>query len=394
MTLIAATLNYKRPVVISDTLWTTEGVKGPIPLPGVDNGYFQNLARNKVDMPIALIQKMYFVNDNICIVFAGDLNEISTFLPKFKEHFPVGSIITNESIHHFLHGYNLDRIFKESSFFIFYVNKDSNDQFEFNQFYFPQKTFVVDSGSFTTEDGIWNILEEPVYQETWAHATGAHRFLKLINQPMLDKSGFPKGDMMRAIQMNAILVARLHALQTTEEKNYTLIDDWGGAFEIGYFNGQEFEKLNKYSYLICYGQFDESGDIGIPWPMYVLYYQYIKGVLFITELSGTFNLSETDSELIFTSACGYYNVRLFEILSIDGNIPKRPPTDLSFTCEMLAVGYSLTASNGNIFNPAFFNIGSEVKVVYRQNRHVKIFIDKNINDEIGRMSKEQYLNRK
>ena len=153
MTLIATTLNYKRPVVISDTMASRENLTSPIALPGVTNGYEQRLPAGKRYLPVALRQKMYIVNGNICIVFAtNNSNEIQVFLALFKEYFPEGSRLSNDRIHQFLQAYGIEEHFRASSFLIFYFEKDGEERLKVNQFYLPGATFIMDPQKFTTED--------------------------------------------------------------------------------------------------------------------------------------------------------------------------------------------------------------------------------------------------
>jgi hypothetical protein len=394
MTLIAATLNYKRPIIISDCLVTAEGVKNPPPIPLLPPDYVKYISKGKSTLPIGLKQKMYIVNKNICVVFASDdADEIRTFLPIFKEYFPEGSIITNARIHQFLQKYNLQEQYSKSSFLIFYFNRASETSIEVNQFYLPGKSNEVNPDLFNVDSGLWNIFDEAIFEKTWAHAMGAEKFLNMINQPVLAESSLPKEDMGRAIQMNGILLAKLLALQATANGFYSIKDDWGGAFEMSFFNGKEFEKMNDYAFMIFHSQFDDEGDIGIPRPIFVLYHQYIKNVLFIIEISGRFESTEDDDYVTFLSGIGAYRIRIFAVESVeaeDHGKPVRFPTDLSFSTEVVGVGYSLITRENAMFNPAFFTLGGDAKIVYRKDKNVKITIRKQITDRIRELSKQKY----
>jgi len=242
MTLIAATLNYKRPVVISDCLVTTEGMGKELPVPLLPKGYTAYLKKENINRPVALKQKMYIINKYVCIVFAtDDEEEIKLFLPIFKEYFPEGSNISNDRINEFLSKYGLEEHYSNSSFLIFYFNRGS-DSISVGQFYRPHQTVIVDKDLSNVASGQWNILHEPVFETTWAHATGAQKFLNHINQPLLlSESSFPKEYVEQAIHMNGTLIAKLLALQATASDFYGIQDSWGGVFEMSYFDGREFQ---------------------------------------------------------------------------------------------------------------------------------------------------------
>lgn len=393
MTLIAATLNYKRPLVISDCLVSAQGVTNECPIPLLPSGYTKFFKDEKKTLPIALKQKMYIINKNVCIVFAtDDEDEIKTFLPIFKEYFPIGSNLSNERIHEFLGKYGLEKYYSQSSFLIFYFNRGS-DSISVGQFYRPAQEVHVASDLSNIDSGKWNILSEPVFETTWAHATGAYKFLNLINQPLLFyESSFPKERIESALQMNGALIAKLLALQATAEGFYAIEDDWGGVFEIAFFNGVEFEKLDNYSYLVFHSQFDQQGDIGVPTPIFILHIRYVGKILFVTEIKGEFENTEDSDDIMFTAQTGSFGLRVFAIegVDIDDKSPVKFPTDLSFATDVVGVGYSLITKSNSMYNPGFFSLGTEVKITYRKDKNVKIFIRKKIWDLIKEVSKQQY----
>lgn len=395
MTLIAATLNFGRPIMISDCLVTADGVANPPQIPLLPKDYIKYLPANKKNLPVGLVQKMYIINKQICISFATeDDREIRAFLPIFKDYFPEGSFISNERIHEFLDKYDLRKTYSKSSLFIFYFNRISDHSIQVGQFFVPPDTIDVNPSDLKVDSSLWNILEEPIFEKTWAHALGTDKFLGLIAQPVFSaESSIPKEDMARAIQMNGALIARILALQMTAEGFYSIQDDWGGAYELSFFNGHEFEKLNDYAYIIWHSEFDKNGDIGIPSPIFVLHYRYVKGTLYVTEIRGEFDITEREGELEFVARPGKYAVRVFAIENLEqiaSNKPTRFPADMSFNTEVVGMGYSLITPRNTMFNPGLFTLGNEVQVTYRKNRNVKITLKRFVTDRIRQQSKERY----
>ena len=375
MTLIASTLNFKMPFILSDILCTIEETS---PETG------QNVKE------IAFKQKMYFIKNKTCIVFAGESPEIFIFLTVFKDWFQHREI-TKENIDSFLQGYDLDKHFGESAFFITHIENLAKGRIFVNQFYYPRETNLVDRKEFVIKDGLWNIMEDPIYEEVSANGSGTSRFLNIVNESVKFESQYPEGDFLRTVQTNTSLIARLLALDLFSD--YTSEDGWGGGFETAYYNGNKFEKIDDIAYLISHSQFDLSGDIGIPNPQIISYYKYRNDILYIVELRLRKPIiAETEIHFIFNYPFGEYSTTLFEVEGIDEeNIYKHElPKDLSFTTDKIAVGYALITPKNCIYNPAFFNIGPEVSINFEQGNKIEIVVDKKIMENIKKISLEQF----
>lgn len=391
MSVSAFTLNYGMPIGFSDLVWSSEDVGIPAAIPGMPPGYETSYPAGENAKPVGLAQKMYIVADNICIVFCGIDKEIRVFLEVFKSTFPPGASISNDLIHDFLRAYRLEHHFKESTFFIIYIQNRPNGGITVNQFYCPRETYTVDVRQFRVEDDKWNILEEDIYEKTSACGSGAEGLLNLIRQPVEYQSMYPKGHFMRALQTNASLIAKLLSLQITAD--YTLPAHWGGGFEICYYNGRKFQKVDKITYVICHGQFTPEGDIDMPIPRVIMHYKYKKNILYITTLEvHKYLIEETDTHISFTSEYGEYQQKIFEVPGIDvDNLDAIPmPTDFSFRSEKVAVGYSLVTPGNTIFNPSFFNEGPAVSIHFQQKKRLTVVFDKRITEDIRRASQDRY----
>jgi hypothetical protein len=379
------------PFSFSDLLWSGEEVDVPAVLPGMPQGYESSYPAGENTRPVGLAQKMYIVADNICIVFCGINKEIRVFLAVFKSTFSPGEPISNDLIHDFLGAYRLERHFKQSTFFIIYIQNRPNGGITVNQFYCPQETYTVDVRQFKVEDGKWNILEEDVYEKTSACGSGTEGLLNVIRQPVQYQSMYPKGHFMRAPQTNASLIAKLLSLQITAD--YTLPAHWGGGFEIGYYNGNKFLKVDKITYVISQGQFTPEGDINTPIPRVIMHYKYVKNILYITTLEvHKYLIEETDTHISYTSEYGEYQQKIFEVPGIDvDNLDAIPmPTDFSFRSELVAVGYSLVTPGNTIFNPSFFNERPAVSIHFQQKKRLTVIFDKRLTEDIRRASQAHY----
>ena len=68
MTLIASTLNFKKPFVMSDLVWSSSKFDDPIVMPTNSFDLRPHLPLEQEEKPVRLYQKMYFVKNKTCIV--------------------------------------------------------------------------------------------------------------------------------------------------------------------------------------------------------------------------------------------------------------------------------------------------------------------------------------
>lgn len=393
MTLIASTLNHNMPFLMSDLLWSSEYSNEPVKFPTNDFDPNPYLPADQEERPVKLGQKMYIIKDKTCIIFAGLNQEIRVFLTIIKETFQNYDKISMNDIHDFLKKYSLETNFKESAFFIIHIEDLPNGSINVGQFYCPNETNIVDPVAFNIKEGCWNIMYDPIYEQVSACGSGTEGYLNIIKQPIKFYSRFEDGNFMKAIQSSTMLISKLLTLERVSL--YTIKENWGGGFEIAYYNGTKFEKLNKIAYIISHSQFDISGDIELPIPMMIMYYKYINDILYILALEvHKYIIHITETHIIFTSFVGEYSTTLFEVEGIDTeNIDDyEMQSDFSFTTDKTAVGYSLLTKKNSIFNPAFFNLGPEVQVNFQQGKSIEVAIDKKINEDIRSMSKAAFPN--
>jgi len=393
MTLIASTLNHQMPFLMSDLLWSSEQSNEPVRFPTNIFDPSPYLPADQENKPIKLGQKMYFIKDKVCIVFAGLSEEILNFLTLMKHSFNGYDEITKEDIHRFLQKYKLHRNFRDSAFFIVHVKNSTATSIEVSQFYSPSETNMVDPVQLNTEEGSWNIMYNDIYEKVSACGDGTKGFLNVIKQAGELRTRFQQGDFMRAVQTNTILIAKLLTLERVSL--YTLKENWGGGFETAYYTGEKFEKIHEIAYVINHGQFDISGDIGLPIPILIMYYKYVRDVLYIVAVEvRKYAIRETGGFVTFTSLAGDFLTTLYEVEGIDvANIEDYElPSDFSFITDKVSMGYSLITDKNVIYNPAFFNLGVGVSINFQQGKSIEISILKEFIEEIRNSSKEVFPN--
>ncbi len=398
MTLIASTLNYKMPIMISDLLGTDK-TDSPIPLPASGDRYIPFLPENEPDRPVRLAQKMY-ITKKACVLFAGIGLEIIPFLTLFRKYFE-NKKITVDDIHAFLKAYHLGHNYIQSAFLILFFKDVSPRRKIVGQFYWPGTEHVIDNAKFDYLNGAWNILKEPLFEQTSACGTGAKDFLEIVRQPVTMNSHFIEGDFRRALQANTGLIVKLLAKERTDFKS--LASHWGGGFELSYYNGKSFEKVGDIAYVIFHGQFDEHGDIGIPIPMLIMYYRYVGEILYITTIEVyKYQVEETNTAFIYTTTKGQFKTWIYEVEPLDlediNAIPM--PTDFSYTTGRIAFGYSIrkqypTADGKAVekqldFYPSGFNEGWELTIEFKQRQSLVLTMDKGIAKDIGDMCRARF----
>ena len=391
MTLIASTLNFKKPFLISDLVWSSSDINGPIIMPTNSFDLREHLPAEKEEIPIRLYQKMYFIKENTCIVFAGFSDEIKVFLTVFKHIFRNQEAISTHELHDFLNGYDLKTKFLDSAFFIMNVENLTEGSITVGQFNCPSITNVVDRTEFIVSEEDWNQMFHPIFDKVSACGTGAKGYLNIVNQDVFFHSKFEDGDFMKAVQTNATLIVKILALERVSL--YTLKNNWGGGFETAYFNGLKFEKISNIAYIIFHNQFHSFGEIGLPLSILVMYYKYINDILYIITVEiNKYETHETDSHNIYIAYRSDYKLAIFEIEGLDvDNIEEYDlPLELSFSTDKIAIGYSIVTKANTIFNPALFNLGPEIEVHFQQGNNIELKIEKGIEAYIRDLSREKY----
>ena len=392
MTLIASTLNHKMPVLMSDLLWSADQSGEPIRFPTNNFDPTPYLPEDQEVKPIKLGQKMYFINDKTCIIFAGLSDEIIVLLTVLKSTFKDKGVISMQDLQDFLDAYQLHTNFSNSAFFIQHIDHNEDGSITVGQYNCPKQINAVDPLNFKVVEGIWNVMKDLNFAKVSACASGAEGFLNIVKQVGKVTSRYPEGSIMRAIQTNTSLISKLLTMERVSL--YTLKENWGGGFEMAYYNGTRFEKLDKIAYVINHSQFDENADMGLPIPRLIMYYHYNNDILYITALEvHKYIIDYTEMHTIFTAGPDDYYGTVFEVEGADvDNIQVFAlPADFSFETDKISMGYSIITKENGIFNPAFFNLGPEVTVKFEQGKSITVSIANKIIEDVRSQSKDAIL---
>jgi hypothetical protein len=375
MTLIASTLNYKRPFLLGDLLISSRGATKSKQLPTNTIDITQYLDTNS-SLAVDLHQKIYIINANVAIALAGIVSEMTAFLKEFTIRCSYYDPIDEAGIRKFIEDYDFSNMFKHSAFFILLMKPDGT-MISVKQFWSPKE--------------LWKTTNSEIFEEVYACGTGADDFLHHTSEQQEFKASSEKGDILRAISANLGFIAKLLAVERVSL--HTIKKNWGGGFETICFDGNSFIKIDEIAYVINYAQFDADGNLDLPFPQLVQYYKYYKDTLFIVAIEVTkWGRLENETEIVLTSTdC---RVDVFPVPRLDlpiGSSIESPPT-FSFMTHRLALGYALITKDNKIFAPSFFMESSNMKVTYEDRKYVELIIDKKMSDLMRSKAKEVYPN--
>jgi hypothetical protein len=373
MTLIASTLNYKIPFLLGDLLISSRGVKKSIQLPTNTIDVTQYLDTNS-SLAVDLYQKIYIINKNVAVALAGRVTEMTKFLKEFIIRCSYYDPIDEAGIRKFIDDYDLSTNFKESAFFILLMQPDGN-LISVKQFWSPKE--------------LWKTTKSEIFEDVYACGTGADDFLHHTSEQQEFEASSKKGDILRAISANLGFIAKLLAVERVSL--HTLKKNWGGGFETICFDGSSFIKIDEIAYVINYAQFDEYGDLDLPFPQLIQYYSYYKDTLFIVAIEVTkWGRFENETEIVLTS--NDCRVDVFPVPRLDlpvGSEIELPPS-FSFLTHRLALGYALITKENKIFAPSLFMESNNMKVTYEDRKYVELIIDKKMSDLMRGKAKEIY----
>jgi hypothetical protein len=360
MTLIASTFNYNQPFLIGDLLISSETAIKSIQLPTNTSDVTKYLNSNSY-LPDKLNLKVYIINNHVAIALAGDVREITEFLKELKIRCSYyDEAIDEEVIMKFLYDYEYSTMFAQSAFCI-YLGKPNGNKISFQHICYP--------------DELWRTKTTEVFGKVFASGTGANEFLHQATIEQVTRASTEKGSFLRTKSVHLSFFARMLAVErfalVTVKKN------WGGGFEMIYFDGKSFNKIDDFAYVINYGQFDESGDFDLPVPELIQYYKYVDSILVITSIEvEKWERIENENEIILTSS--HFKEIDFRITCLDK--PEitsiKSPRNLSFATNSLAFGYAIKTLDNGMFTPSFFVEKPTMGIIYDSKKLLKLVIDK------------------
>lgn len=371
--MIACTLNTLTPIIIGDLLISGSLKPDQFTIPVLTDDVLQYLSSESENHPIKLNQKIYILKPNVCIAFSGTVQYIKAFLEDIFIYCNINDVMNAEMLTRYLNNYGNTELLKEFSCLMLIIDKQT-DHFQVG---------IVKHGEFA--EG-----KSENYGEVYSSGSGAEDFVRETLEDAKMISQFPSDHVNNALQANIIMISRLLA---AERRNLNSVKKhWGAGFEMIYYNGEEFKKIDEITYVINYGKFDENGDIPeIPIPAIILHYKYHGELLVITVVSpqkGTTKPTE-DSYLIESNdlKTKQFVVAPFSYTGSD-DFEELKQTQ-SFVSNKVAMSYIIETQEG-YYAPASFNFGSELQIRYDFPGQLTVSMFKQINDILTAQAKDVY----
>jgi len=357
MTLIATTLTNNIPFLIGDILITSNQKGDETKLPKYLRGIEKYFPEAEL-FPVLFRQKIYVLHDRLCIGFAGDLYSIKYLLEDIRMHFSY----TNpsiESVSAFVKLYDSDSNFDGVSFLIIFINQEDD------RVYYCRK-------------GSWVMANSPLFGETLAIGSGQNDFLKRINDGFTINHQMESKNFYQAISLNYIALANVLGYERLSLDS--IQKHWGAGFEMIFYNGNKFSKIDDITYVIWRGKYDSSAKKVESSPFLFLNYKYFDDILLVSSFDG--------NEFHMQAVLPIYKTPQ----DIDMNqMPSKPHFDSKKVCAI----YLIEFPDGRIFSPAFFSQASDnkddfpiIRVYFDEKDHLAIMIQSDFQDALN----EQFKN--
>ena len=372
MTMIASAINDGVPIMISDILVsqaTRPSYEVALPTTMIDVLQFSSGTTRYY--PSFFNQKIYLVNDRVCIAFAGEVHIIKKALEDVRMFCRIYENVSGDQL-----GIHLANIRKDGEWENFAcIAQVIEDDGILTRFYYNSKEGV-----------------SPLAGEVVASGSGSADF---ISETLEQASIILRGETnpyLKALQIGGILNSKV--LSREWYNLHTINNNWGGGLELVFANRDRFEKLDNVVYIINHEEFDNKGKLAIPKTMLVLHYRYVGEMLIITALrpnKGTIEVSEDKYEI----SSKYVEVRRFPVAPLDANDDSaaRELKELRpiFLSNIVGMGYVFT-STGYTYMPASFHIGPDLMVEYNEPDGLKITMAKYIHDAVTAAAEKVFSN--
>ncbi len=235
MTLIAFTLNHGYPVMMADLLISSTDSDGEIEIPTFVKGAGKLFAHMGESKPLGLKQKLYVINDRLCVALGGKGGQMRTFLKRIKAIYGEIDFDDNDLLK-FLETYPDE----ESNELIAIVLKSQRDKEGF--------VFAVRSV------GKLHLIENERYEKVVAGGSGAEQFLEFIQTNPKFGTDITNEDAL--LVMNQYLIS--YWLGREVSRAESLSNYWGAGYEMIIFNNGKFVKLEEYTVVLLVGKFGQG----------------------------------------------------------------------------------------------------------------------------------------
>ena len=194
--------------------------------------------------PHSFKQKLYIVNDQLCIGLGGNLNQMYSFLQACRAYFS-HTVPSKLEFIDFIDHYPKEKRNRLIGFAILATPDDSTEWVHF---------FVSKLGGCET-------LPHKYYQSILACGSGATEYLHQMSNSLTDIQELGAGgELQFALQQNLMGISRILTLELINGK--TLKEAWGVGFEMVYFASKSFRKVNNITFVFVLSTYNSiSGKV-------------------------------------------------------------------------------------------------------------------------------------
>ena len=350
MTLIANTSNYNCDILIGDILMTSETRGQEVGIPTFLGGVDAQLPPEQNFYPYSLRQKIYVIEDQLAVGFAGYESEIKPILEDLRTYFRYKQV-TFDNLKAFLNDWDLTQ-FSNSAAYILIAEKN-------------ERATIIQHCMI----GAWSKGASKTYEEVTACGTGTADFIKAAAQSIIASGEGNTNHLHETIALNYILLIKIlgnERLSLDTIKNY-----WGAGFEMIYYDENSFKKVDDITFLFWNGTLDlETGAFEVQ-PFLILNYKYYEDLLVINASNGYTFASQ--------------GVLPFYLTKDDIDKSKLPETLFS-NAPKVCSAYFIELSNGKTSTPAFFTERDEslfqVQVDIDEEKHLRIMISTALQEQL------------
>jgi hypothetical protein len=352
MTMLSLTYNQGFPIILSDILLTSDEGEKNFSLPTHLDGAKRLIDNNFVTgSPVDLKQKVYIINDCLCVVLGGRLDQMYSFL-NYMQTFFENKIPNAKELDEHLKNYDKDKRDKLLALVILATVNGNQVEFEI-------KTV-----------GNWKKENHNVFDFIFSGGSGSNDFLVTAR----DYTGGygHTNEFNKALTQNLDLLSKFLGFEVTSEES--ILNRWGAGFELTYFFFTKFKKLKEYTYILFSGTYEDTAGL-LCQPYAVMKYKYYNDTLIIRaanaereELFQVNPINENHDKLTFK----------------ESNLP-------DFQSKDLILGYIIKLPNGQIYLPSFVILADKQEMVRLKvdNGHLEITtkeaLTKHIENEIKKL---------
>lgn len=266
MTLIALTVNniqngkHGYPVLMGDLLISSPDGDENMPTPTYVNGTREIYADSE-DKPVGLNQKLYVINDRLCVALGGRVSQMKTFIKRLREIYDNVNFDINDL----------------SNFAVEFSREEGNEMFGI--ILIATKTdehgydFQVRCINLYSRD----MAQSSLYGTVVAGGSGADQFLTFVQTNPKFATDITNSDAFLAANQSLMS----HYLGLEVSNGGTLREYWGAGFEMITFQKGKFVKLQEYTVVVLNAPFGR-GKIFEAEPICTMMINYQDDVMLIT----------------------------------------------------------------------------------------------------------------